>query len=375
MWGQDLEYIVEDDDEEEYGHKMSRKRRSVSSSSSTSKQSRMSVAAVDDLYRVTGHTNFESLIDHLSNLQKPRWILETSAAGLPEAEYIMIDRLLEIGRGFTCQNSVLVLTHCLLTLAVHSVRLQRNTTQSFRLPYAVRFEPKENAVSTIPGAKRKIGDDVILRVPTELYDVDSTVLLNVEGVGESSQTQAIVNKFSEPVVIHEVEFHDHGKLGYKYAYVADQVYQLHNMQNVLVCLTDSTGTTYVIETIRNPPEHKYRFSPNSFDYFCLVHGPSLINPRLDIAEAKRFVQLLSSYLMQAFPTSSEQTGVSDAGVSARARAHPGSSEQTGVSDAGVSARAHPGSSEQIGVSDAGVSARAHPGSSEQTGVSDGGVSS
>ena len=126
MWLPSLEDSVDEEDDEE-DRKMSRKR-SVSSSTSVSKQSRMSAATVDDLYCVTGHTNFESLIDSLSGLQKPRWIVESSAAGLPESEYVTIDRILEIGRGFTCQNSVLVLTHCLMTLAVHSVRLERNIT-------------------------------------------------------------------------------------------------------------------------------------------------------------------------------------------------------------------------------------------------------
>ena len=317
---------MDEEDDEEDRKMMSRKRRSGSSSSSVSKQSRMSAATVDDLYRVTGHTNFESLIDSLSGVQKPRWIVESSAAaGLPESEYVMIDRILEIGRGFTCQNSVLVLTHCLMTLAVHSVRLERNITQSYRLLFAVRFEPKETSVSTMPGAKR---DDVILRMPTEQDDVGLSALPEVEGEGESTQTQAIINKFSEPVVIHEVEFHDYGRLVYKYAYVADRVYQLHFMQNLLVCLTDSTGTTYVIETSRNPPEQEYCFSPVSFNCFCLVRGPALICPRLDIGEAKRFVQLISSYLMRSPPMSSEPT-VADASAklsSDHVRAPPTSSE-------------------------------------------------
>ena len=63
------------------------------------------------------------------------------------------------------------------------------------------------------GAKRKIGDDVILRMPTEQDDVGLSALPEVEE-GKSTQTQAIVNKFSEPVVIHEVEFQDYGRLGY-----------------------------------------------------------------------------------------------------------------------------------------------------------------
>ena len=44
----------------------------------------------------------------------------------------------------------------------------------------------------MPGAKRKIGDDVILRMPTEQDNVGLSALPEVEeGEGESTQTQAI----------------------------------------------------------------------------------------------------------------------------------------------------------------------------------------
>ena len=152
------------------------------------------------------------------------------------------------------------------------------------------------------GAKRKIGYDVILRMPDDagLYSLSEGDKTGETDTGQR-QSQTIINRFSEPVVIHEVECNDFGKLCYKYLYVANRVYQLHpELHTVLVCMTDNTGTTYVIETVRNSQGSKYPFKAESFDCVCLVSGPALMCPRLNESEAERFIQLVSSYLLKTY---------------------------------------------------------------------------
>ena len=104
----------------------SRRKGSISSESTTeslgeTKRRRMSSASQADLHRVTGFSTCEAFFLQCRLLKKPPWLLpETKLTTLPDSEFTLAERIMDIGGPLTCQklSASLVLTHILLVQAV-----------------------------------------------------------------------------------------------------------------------------------------------------------------------------------------------------------------------------------------------------------------